>query len=95
MPFVRHVFRRELLPDQLLNFRNNPLQNAGIVFCRNTAILDSLRRAGIRAMPLGRVLDAARELKPGDVVLTLGAGDVWKIGDDLLRRRRGGSAVGV
>ena len=33
--------------------------------------------------------------RPGDLVLTLGAGDVWKIGEDLLRRRRGGSAAGV
>jgi len=28
----------------------------------------------------------ARELKPGDIVLTLGAGDVWKTGEELLKR---------
>ena len=28
-------------------------------------------------------------VKPGDVVMTLGAGDVWKIGEELLRRLRG------
>ena len=28
------------------------------------------------------------ELAPGAVVLTLGAGDVWKVGEDLLRRAR-------
>ena len=35
-------------------------------------------------------MDVARELKPGDVVLTLGAGDVWKSGEELLRRLRSG-----
>ena len=47
------------------------------------------------ALAFPGALEAARDLRPGDVVLTLGAGDVWKIGEDLLRRRRGGSAVGV
>ncbi|MCK4545938.1 MAG: UDP-N-acetylmuramate--L-alanine ligase [Candidatus Eisenbacteria sp.] len=28
------------------------------------------------------------EVRPGDVVITLGAGDVWKVGEDLLERRR-------
>ena len=51
-------------------------------------IVDSARRAGIRAEPIGRSLDVARQLRPGDVVLSLGAGDVWKLGEDLLRRRR-------
>jgi UDP-N-acetylmuramate--alanine ligase len=58
-------------------------------------IVDSIRRAGVKAVPFPGALDAARDLRPGDVVLTLGAGDVWKIGEDLLRRRRGGSAAGV
>ena len=26
-----------------------------------------------------------REIQPGDLVLTMGAGDVWKVGDALLR----------
>ena len=58
-------------------------------------ILDSIRRTGVEARAFTGALDAARDLRPGDVVLTLGAGDVWKIGEDLLRRRRGGSAAGV
>jgi UDP-N-acetylmuramate--alanine ligase len=29
------------------------------------------------------------ELRPGDVVLTLGAGDVWKVGETLVRAERG------
>ncbi|HEY6865940.1 MAG TPA: UDP-N-acetylmuramate--L-alanine ligase [Candidatus Eisenbacteria bacterium] len=36
---------------------------------------------------------AAAEARPGDVVLTLGAGDVGKLGDEILRRL--GSAAGV
>ncbi|MBI5630148.1 MAG: UDP-N-acetylmuramate--L-alanine ligase [Elusimicrobia bacterium] len=51
-------------------------------------ILDSLKRSGVACAPYSSALDAARELRRGDVVLTLGAGDVWKAGEDLLRRRR-------
>ena len=51
-------------------------------------ILGSLARAGVSASSIAGALDAARELRAGDVVLTLGAGDVWKLGEDLLRRRR-------
>ncbi|MDD4856988.1 MAG: UDP-N-acetylmuramate--L-alanine ligase [Candidatus Krumholzibacteria bacterium] len=58
-------------------------------------IIDGIRKTGVKAVPCGSALDIARELRPGDVVLTLGAGDVWKIGEDLLRRRRGGSATVV
>lgn len=58
-------------------------------------IVDAIRRTGVNARAFPGALDAARDLRPGDVVLTLGAGDVWKIGEDLLRRRRGGSAAGV
>lgn len=35
------------------------------------------------------VAAVAREVRPGDLVLTLGAGDVWKLGDRLLERLRG------
>jgi UDP-N-acetylmuramate--alanine ligase len=51
-------------------------------------ILDSLRKAGVRALPIEGSLEAMRQIKRGDVVLTLGAGDVWKLGEDLLRRLR-------
>lgn len=56
-------------------------------------ILDSARRAGVDCAPFPGALELARQLKPGDVVLTLGAGDVWKVGVDLLRRRRAESAT--
>ncbi|HVE11892.1 MAG TPA: UDP-N-acetylmuramate--L-alanine ligase [Elusimicrobiota bacterium] len=49
-------------------------------------ILDAVRAAGVPAQPFTRVVDLARELRAGDVVLTLGAGDVWRVGVDLLRR---------
>ncbi|MBI5709603.1 MAG: UDP-N-acetylmuramate--L-alanine ligase [Candidatus Eisenbacteria bacterium] len=38
------------------------------------------------------VEEAARAARPGDVVLTLGAGDVWKLGDEVLARLRAGAA---
>ena len=58
-------------------------------------IVDGIRKTGVKAAAFPGALDAARDLRPGDVVLTLSAGDVWKIGEDLLRRRRGGSVAGV
>ena len=39
------------------------------------------------------VAAAAAEARPGDVVLTLGAGDVGKLGDDILQRLRGAAGV--
>jgi UDP-N-acetylmuramate--alanine ligase len=35
----------------------------------------------------------AAEARPGDVVLTLGAGDVWKLGDEILKRMRSSAGV--
>ena len=54
-------------------------------------VIDSITKAGIEARPFAGSLDAVRDLRPGDVVLTVGAGDVWKIGSDLLRRLRDGT----
>ncbi|MDE2491630.1 MAG: UDP-N-acetylmuramate--L-alanine ligase [Elusimicrobia bacterium] len=58
-------------------------------------IVDAARRAGVRCAPFPGALELAKQLRSGDVVLTLGAGDVWKIGEDLLRRRRARSAATV
>jgi UDP-N-acetylmuramate--alanine ligase len=58
-------------------------------------ILDSMRKAGAAGAAFPGALELAKQLKPGDVVLTLGAGDVWKVGEDLLRRRRGESATPI
>jgi len=51
-------------------------------------ILESLRRNGVPCAPFAGALEVARQIRRGDVVLTLGAGDVWKVGEDLLRRAR-------
>jgi UDP-N-acetylmuramate--alanine ligase len=58
-------------------------------------ILDSMRAAGVAGAAFPGALELSKQLKSGDVVLTLGAGDVWKVGEDLLRRRRGGSAAAL
>lgn len=50
-------------------------------------ILESLNKAGIASARFpGRTHEVLKELRDGDLFLTLGAGDVWKIGEDLLRR---------
>lgn len=37
----------------------------------------------------GRIVGLlARELKPGDLVITMGAGDIWKVADELVQRLR-------
>ncbi|MEK6544276.1 MAG: UDP-N-acetylmuramate--L-alanine ligase [Elusimicrobiota bacterium] len=50
-------------------------------------VLRALKRAGIAcaAYP-GRTHELSKELAPGDCFVTVGAGDVWKVGEDLLRR---------
>jgi UDP-N-acetylmuramate--alanine ligase len=58
-------------------------------------IVDSARKAGVKCAPFPGALELAKQLKPGDVVLTLGAGDVWKVGEDLLRRRRGHGTAAI
>jgi UDP-N-acetylmuramate-alanine ligase len=42
--------------------------------------------SGAQALPASVTPEAFRAwLKPGDVVLTLGAGDVWKWGEQVLK----------
>jgi len=53
---------------------------------KSKLIIDAAKRAGVDAAPLGRAIELVRELRAGDVVLTLGAGDIWKTGMDLMRR---------
>ena len=31
----------------------------------------------------------AAELRPGDLVITMGAGDIWKVADELVQRLGG------
>jgi UDP-N-acetylmuramate--alanine ligase len=54
------------------------------------AVAAALVRHGHPSVVAVRTLDAATKavremIRPGDLVLTLGAGDVWKVGEDLLR----------
>jgi UDP-N-acetylmuramate--alanine ligase len=49
-------------------------------------IVASACKAGAAAELFSRTVDVVREIRPNDVVVTLGAGDVWKTGLDLLRR---------
>ncbi|MBI1795656.1 MAG: UDP-N-acetylmuramate--L-alanine ligase [Candidatus Eisenbacteria bacterium] len=54
----------------------------------NRTIVESAQRQGAphveAADAAGAVAAIAREARSGDVVLTLGAGDVWKLGDEIL-----------
>ncbi len=63
-----------------------PAGEAPIQGVSSALILDSLRRARVACAPFSGSLDVLRQLRRGDVVLTLGAGDVWKTGMDLMRR---------
>ena len=45
--------------------------------------------------PAAAAAEAAAAARPGDVVLTLGAGDVWKLGDDVLRALEPAAAAGL
>jgi UDP-N-acetylmuramate--alanine ligase len=44
--------------------------------------------------PAAAAAEAAGAARPGDTVLTLGAGDVWKLGDDVLRALEPSAAAG-
>ncbi|MEI7528491.1 MAG: UDP-N-acetylmuramate--L-alanine ligase [Elusimicrobiota bacterium] len=46
-------------------------------------ILKQLRKNGAAASEFAGALETMKDLKPGDVFLTLGAGDVWKLGEEI------------
>jgi UDP-N-acetylmuramate--alanine ligase len=61
-------------------------------------VVEAARAAGARHLSFAAsaaeaVAAAAAEARPGDVILTLGAGDVGRLGDEILKRLR--SAAGV
>jgi UDP-N-acetylmuramate--alanine ligase len=64
-------------------------------------VVESARQQGARhvegAGPEDAVAGVLGEARPGDVVITLGAGDVWKVGDEILAglRRRAGVTGGA
>jgi UDP-N-acetylmuramate--alanine ligase len=58
------------------------------------ALAERIRQCGHRAVEYAGAIDNAvdavsRAAQPGDLVLTLGAGNVWQAGDRLLERLRG------
>jgi UDP-N-acetylmuramate--alanine ligase len=62
------------------------------------SLVDQARRQGHRAIEhaadaQAAAEQAAAEARPGDVVLTLGAGDVWKLADEVLAHLRRGAGV--
>jgi UDP-N-acetylmuramate--alanine ligase len=55
-------------------------------------LVERIRANGGDAVHIARFEDIvellARELAPGDLVITMGAGDIWKVADELVRRLR-------
>ena len=53
-------------------------------------LAQEIEAAGGKAFYLGEfgkiVETVCREVRPGDLVVTMGAGDVWKLADELIRR---------
>ncbi|MCX5786459.1 MAG: UDP-N-acetylmuramate--L-alanine ligase [Elusimicrobia bacterium] len=49
-------------------------------------LLDGLRKTGIAASEFPGALELSKELRPGDVLITVGAGDVWKTGAEVRMR---------
>lgn len=59
-------------------------------------LVERVRKAGYRDVIYGKDTEGAIKnviaaVKKGDIVLTLGAGNVWKIGEEILNRLRGKS----
>ena len=46
-------------------------------------ILDGLKKRGLKAERFPGVMEIAKDLRAGDVLITVGAGDVWKTGEDI------------
>lgn len=63
-----------------------PIYSAGetpIKGISSDLIIKSARKNGINARPFPGVLQMIKELAPGDVLITLGAGDIWKTGMEI------------
>jgi len=66
---------------------------AGVTSAR---LVDEMRACGHRgALHVAKRAEVAAHLLPllreGDIVITLGAGDVWMVGEEILKARRGGA----
>jgi UDP-N-acetylmuramate--alanine ligase len=72
-----------------------PAGESPIVGLDGSRVADAILRHGHPSVlyepDLGRIPALVEErLQPGDVVLTLGAGDVWKVGEELIRAAAAG-----
>jgi UDP-N-acetylmuramate--alanine ligase len=99
----RHTRTRALFDDFTRAFYQSdlllvlPIYSAGeekIEGIDAVALSESIRRHGHREVVFSESIpDAVKRLedllKPGDVLLTLGAGDVWKVGREILENRHG------
>jgi UDP-N-acetylmuramate--alanine ligase len=60
---------------------------------RAADLVEQIQAAGGHAVHIPEfeeILDTVlSELEPGDLVITMGAGDIWKVADELVRRLRG------
>jgi len=83
------------LADLLLLMDIYPAGEEAVAGITSEALAEAIARRGHRQVLYVGDLKAAsdrlaREVKDGDVVLTLGAGSVWTAGDELLKRRAAG-----
>jgi len=46
-------------------------------------ILDGLKKRGIKAEKFPGAMEIAKNLRAGDLLITVGAGDVWKLGEEI------------
>jgi UDP-N-acetylmuramate--alanine ligase len=84
------------LADLLLLVDIYPAGEEPVAGVTSEALAEAITRRGHRQVLYVGDLKAAsdrlaREVKEGDVVLTLGAGSVWTAGDELLKRRQAGA----
>jgi UDP-N-acetylmuramate--alanine ligase len=82
--------RAFFLADKIVVTDVYPAGEAPIAGVHGAAVAASLVRHGhpsaVHAPTLERATQLVREMvRPGDLILTLGAGDVWKVGESLLR----------
>ena len=67
-----------------------PAGESPVVGLDGSAVADAVTRHGHQSVvyepSLAEIPDLVRRMvRPGDIVLTLGAGDVWKVGEELVR----------
>ena len=94
----RYTRTRDLLTDFARAFNDAELVVVSDIYAAgedpipgisSAALAQALRDHGHRGVQyIGRRADVARALRPmlrsGDIVITLGAGDIWQSGEDLL-----------